>query len=279
MKVIIYGAGQTGERIYQELQSFIGVQVVAFADRNPTYWEGELFGLKIINPNEINSREYDKVVVATMAYEGAVENLVQDFSVPKEKIDISYVFESIKNRIIFLEYFSKLVYDRNITGNVAEGGVFDGAFAKKINEFFPDRTLYLFDTFEGFDSRDIGAEIKNKFSKYGVGHLKTSEEKVKQILPHPEKAIIKKGYFPETAAGIDDKFVFVNLDFDLYAPTLAGLDFFYPKMVHGGVILVHDYFTPGYKGVKKAVDEFCENNKIAFMPIADEISIAIVKQN
>ena len=43
-------------------------------------------------------------------------------------------------------------------GECAEAGVFEGDFAKWINQYFPDRKLYLFDTFEGFDMRDIEKE-------------------------------------------------------------------------------------------------------------------------
>ena len=72
----------------------------------------------------------------------------------------------------------------------------------------------------------------------------------------------------------------MNLDADLYEPILAGLEFFYPKMVRGGVILIHEYFSAGYVGVKKAVNEFvrkfglCNFQKL---PIGDNLSIAIIK--
>jgi hypothetical protein len=56
-------------------------------------------------------------------------------------------------------------------------------------------------------------------------------------------------------------------------------------MVCGGVILVHDYFQDaivshkdyGFQGVRKAIDEYCRQHKIMAMPIADEMSIAIMK--
>jgi hypothetical protein len=98
-------------------------------------------------------------------------------------------------------------------------------------------------------------------------------------LPHPEKAIIRKGYFPDTAIGLPDKFKFVNLDLDLYVPTLEGLRLFYDKMIPGGVILIHDYFPNSYPGVKQAVTEFEFELEKALLkiPIGDKISIAVVK--
>jgi len=46
-----------------------------------------------------------------------------------------------------------------------------------------------------------------------------------------------------------------------------------------GIILIHDYFTEFYHGVKAAVDVFEENlgHKLRRFPIGDGISIAIIK--
>jgi hypothetical protein len=179
---------------------------------------------------------------------------------------------------MFLENLAVTFNEKKIEGCVAEGGVFQGDFAREINRVFPDKTLYLFDTFTGFDQRDIIKERSSGFSQFEEGHLNTtSEEIVRSKLLYPNKAIIKKGFFPETAKGIDDRFCFVNLDFDLHDPILAGLKFFYPKMAAGGAILIHDYFNPGYKGVKVAVDSFAKENDITPTPIGDGISVVIYR--
>lgn len=56
-------------------------------------------------------------------------------------------------------------------------------------------------------------------------------------LPHPAMAKVFPGYFPETAAGIDEQFAFVSLDVDLFEPTRAGLHWFYERLSPGGVPL------------------------------------------
>jgi O-methyltransferase len=53
---------------------------------------------------------------------------------------------------------------RNVPGNVAEVGVYKGAFAKRLNQLFPQRQLYLFDTFAGFADQDVATEIAAGFS-------------------------------------------------------------------------------------------------------------------
>ena len=74
----------------------------------------------------------------------------------------------------------------------------------------------------------------------------------------------------------NEHFCFVSLDTDLHDPILSGLEFFYPRMVNGGVILVDDYFST-YDGVKKAVDSFAAKMRILAMPIGDNGGVILVK--
>jgi hypothetical protein len=56
---------------------------------------------------------------------------------------------------------------------------------------------------------------------------------------------------------VDEKnFCFVNLDFDLYQPTFTELEYFVPRMVSGGVILIHDYFSKEYTGINEAISDY-----------------------
>ena len=77
----------------------------------------------------------------------------------------------------------------------------------------------------------------------------------------------------------DNKYLFVNLDFDLYMPTLAGLKYFVPRLVRNGVVLVHDFFNKGYPGVEKAVKDFQSvHENIGILPIGDCCSIALINR-
>lgn len=183
------------------------------------------------------------------------------------------MYEARKN---FLFHYAELVYENDLQGSVAEAGVYRGEFAQYINEYFPDRTCYLFDTFSGFEVDDVDWQSE-KFALEKAKFINTSSEYVISRMPHPECVTIRKGWFPDTAKGIDDKFVFVNLDMDLYKPTIAGLKFFYPKLVQNGVILLHDYYDDGGPGIKKAVTEFSKEEDFSLLPIGDDRSIALIK--
>ncbi len=78
---------------------------------------------------------------------------------------------------------------------------------------------------------------------------------------------------------MEDSFCFVHLDMDLYRPTLAGLRFFYPRLVAGGVMAVHDFFSSSFPNVKKAVCKFADSvpGGVRMFPLGDAISIGIIK--
>lgn len=179
-------------------------------------------------------------------------------------------------RLAALEMIAREVYARKIMGAAAEVGVYKGHFARHINHFFPDRRLYLFDTFEGFDERDTKTEVEHNFSDGKQDFSDTTVKAVLKEMERKEMCIVKKGYFPDTAAGVEDEFVFVSLDADLYKPILAGLDFFYPRLVHGGSIMVHDFNNQCYKGARQAVTEFCDRERIGYFCLSDLCGSAVI---
>jgi len=179
-----------------------------------------------------------------------------------------------------LELIAYEIYENNRAGAVAELGVFQGHFAKIINRVFPDRKLYLFDTFEGFSEEDV--DIEKKINVYSKQHdfSNTNIGIVMKKMAYPENIIIKKGYFPETAEGLEETFVFVSLDADLYEPIYNGLKYFYPRLAEGGYIIVHDYNNIEYTGAKEAVKQFSKETGIPYFPLPDNCgSVVFSKMN
>ncbi len=172
-------------------------------------------------------------------------------------------------RISNFELIVNEIIEGDVQGNVAELGVYKGEFAKYINLAFPNKKFYLFDTFAGFDRKDVVIEKGNEFSSGEQDFSKTSVSEVISKMKYSENCIVKKGYFPDSLQGLEDTFCFVSIDPDLYKPILDGLEYFYPRLNKGGYILVHDYNNDFYSGAKKAVREYCHKNNIPFTPLTD----------
>ena len=140
-----------------------------------------------------------------------------------------------------------------VPGSAAELGVYRGGFARWINALLPERRLYLFDTFAGFDA----AESAGCGEGFVTAHRGTSAETVLASLPHPGKAVLRPGLFPQTAQGLEgERFCLVSLDADLEESTLAGLRFFIPRLSPSGCLLLHDYNSPKLPGVKCALRRY-----------------------
>ena len=154
-----------------------------------------------------------------------------------------------------------------IPGAAAELGVYRGGFARWINRLLPDRTLYLFDTFAGFDE----GESVGCGEGFVSAHRNTAAERVLSLLPHPERAVVREGFFPATASGLEEeRFTLVSMDVDLEESTLAGLRFFLPRMAAGGYLLLHDYNNPKLPGVRRAVERYeAEAGRLRAVPLCD----------
>lgn len=275
--ILIYGAGVGGERLWKEMQlNGEPYKLIAFVDRRIGGIMKE--GVPVIFPEEIADYEYDIIFVATLDNSVPI-TLNRQFNVPLDKVNHSRFFNSteISVRIRALERFKDLCDLYGMEGSIAEVGVYQGDFAKHMNRLFPESKLYLYDTFEGFMRQDMEKEENKTHVETYIHYADTAVDLVMDKLPYPDKAVVRKGFFPDTAVKEKERYVFVNLDADLYAPTLAGLNFFWPQMVGGGVIFVHDFFAPEFTGVRKAVTEFMEKNKISVSPLGDFRTVSMAK--
>lgn len=177
-------------------------------------------------------------------------------------------------RLCFLIENTKAVLSQ-VAGAIAELGVYRGTSAKVLHELAPDRKLFLFDTFSGFDKRDLKGE-----SSRGHHFEDNSLNQVKQFLGDSSNLVFCPGYFPETARFVpaDEKFALVHLDADLYEPTLAALEFFYNRMTPGGMIILHDYSSGAWSGVKAACDLFFKDKREKLIHIPDKSGTAVLRK-
>ena len=179
--------------------------------------------------------------------------------------------------IDFYKYYEKYVgnnfhsYDRkyllsqlvklteHLDGDIAECGVYEGASSLLMFNQIKDtnKKLHLFDSFEGLSTpNSIDA------SYWVKGDLSISEQTVRNNLPKSENILYYKGWIPDKFNMVKDvKFSFVHLDVDLFQPTYDSLEFFYLKMVVGGIILCDDYGFDSCPGAKKALDKFLVNKE------------------
>jgi len=270
MKILIWGAGNRGGQLARTAKD--GVEVVAFIDNNPCKQGTVYYGCPVIAKEDIAKCEFDKIVLSTYSD----NQVLLDWITNNPDIDenrVANVDEGLfhEQRIQAMYQLADLIHEKSLGGATAELGVWLGDFAKLINAAFPDKTLHLFDTFEGFDENDIIAEKKlSPESETSHSFSPTSVELVRGRMPFPDNCRFHAGYFPDTAKGLEyEQFCFVSIDADLYKPIYDGLRFFYERLLPGGFIMVHDYYNSAFPGAKLAADQFADEAGVALVPIQD----------
>lgn len=183
-------------------------------------------------------------------------------------------------RFFFITMVVEQIIKENIKGDVAELGVYKGNSASLLAQYVRKfkKKLYLFDTFAGFDERDlIGKDVifkKTTFSNTSLEavKLKVGEENVEFI----------QGYFPESLSQIKDEdgleFSLVHIDCDLEKPISDSLAYFYPKMSTGGFLIIHDYSSLNWDGATTAVDNFFKDKVEKIIPIPDKSGTVVIRK-
>ena len=180
------------------------------------------------------------------------------------------------------EFAADEIINNKIDGAVAEFGVFRGDFASLINEKFKEKKMYLFDTFEGFDAEEAEREVEmgRCDEDFIWGHKQTSLKRMVENLPNPENCIICKGKFPDsiTEEASREIYSFVSIDVDFEESSYQGLKFFYPRLVDGGMIFMHDYNTFYLQGVKLAIKRYEKdyNVQLRKIPLADRAGTLVI---
>lgn len=187
-------------------------------------------------------------------------------------------------RIFGLIEAVKYITSFNIEGDIVECGVWKGgsmlaAAETLINQRNSSRQLYLYDTFEGmppptvndisFDNRTADEMLKVDTNKeLNPVWAYSTLQSVKQTMAlsgYPLSNIrYVKGKIEETIPGTaPEKIALLRLDTDWYESTKHELIHLFPRLVKGGVLIIDDY---GYwKGARKAVDEYLQENKIQIL--------------
>ena len=147
-----------------------------------------------------------------------------------------------------------------VPGDTAECGVFEGAGsywicrANATHTRFP-RTHYAFDSYEG-----LSAPGTEDGGHWTAGDLAAGLDLVKTNLAEFSNVELMKGWIPDRFSEVAERrFAFVHIDVDLEQPTLDSIEFFYPRMNHGGIVLFDDYGSTICPGATKAIDAYLAN--------------------
>ena len=138
---------------------------------------------------------------------------------------------------------------KDLPGDVADLGACRGGTSYILRRLAPDKYLQIFDTWQGTPYDDPLCHHKH-------GEWAASLEDCQRLVGLSDTTIWKQGTFPNNTDSIYGcTYCFVYVDMDTERATRDAIEFFWPRMVTGGKMMVDDYGWEPCAGVKKAVDE------------------------
>lgn len=124
-----------------------------------------------------------------------------------------------------------------LPGPVAEFGVYKGFTANIIHQLFPDRDLFLFDSFEGLQ--------EDWFGKFKKGTYQISKEEIPRF--ESDNVELFVGFFQDTLPGfralLKEPLAFLHIDCDTYSSTKAIFDHLGDAIAPGSLLLFDEYFN------------------------------------
>jgi O-methyltransferase len=162
------------------------------------------------------------------------------------------------------------VLEKGVEGDILETGVWRGGASifmraiLKVNNI-NDKVVWLCDSFEGLPKPEpdkYPADSGDKHYTYDFLSVsqKTVEDNFIKYDLLDEQVCFVKGYFEDTLADIPAKnFCLLRLDGDMYSSTIIALETLYPKLSHGGYIIIDDF---GLAPCAEAVNDYRKANNI-----------------
>jgi O-methyltransferase len=164
--------------------------------------------------------------------------------------------------------------ENRIPGDLVECGVWRGGSMKLVAHVLhslgdTNRTLFLYDTFEGMTEPDPAVDIDfsgneavndwREVQRRGVKWAYAPVEEVQEVIAssgYPmEKVKLVKGSVEETIpATIPASIALLRLDTDWYSSTKHEMEHLYPKLSPEGILILDDYGH--YQGARRGVDEY-----------------------
>ena len=163
-----------------------------------------------------------------------------------------------------------------LEGMVAECGCFRGLSSyllcstlQQADAAFDGRGYRIFDSFAGLSAPSQEDAIEGEGAQVGrlrhmtrAGNFAASLDKVKAALSAFPRIDYFPGWIPAAFPKEDGvRYRFVHVDVDVYKPTRDSIEYFYPRLVPGGVIVCDDYNWPG---ARQAIEEVCARVGVEF---------------
>lgn len=156
-----------------------------------------------------------------------------------------------------------------VPGDTAECGAFQGAGSFLICEMNSrnvthTRRHHIFDSFDG-----LSAPSEKDGEHWSQGDLRSVLDELKVNLAQFHSFDTYPGWIPERFSDVSERrFAFVHVDVDLHDPTKDSIEFFYPRLNEGAILLCDDYGCTTCPGATDAIDSYLKDKPEKFVSLS-----------
>ena len=150
---------------------------------------------------------------------------------------------------------------KQLEGDFVECGVNRGFLSMSIMTYLdfnsmPDRQFFLFDTYSGL----VPEMVTDEDSAAYRNDYEECYEFVRSSFADFPNVNIVRGPVPDTLPSANiSKVAYLSIDMNCTQPEIDALEFFWPLMTNGGVIVLDDYGFPGHEAQKAGADRVAES--------------------
>lgn len=154
---------------------------------------------------------------------------------------------------------------KNLEGDFVECGVYKGGYSRAVIHYIDfgklNKKFYLLDTFCGLSDKYISEEERKNGRR--PGGFEECYESVKETFENFSNVEIIRGTIPDTLAQVKtEKIAYLSIDMNCALPEIAAAEYFWDKLVSGGIIVLDDYNYAGYMPQKRAFDAFASERGV-----------------
>jgi len=120
-------------------------------------------------------------------------------------------------------------------------------------------TMHLYDAWQDMRQEELLESEYWHVNLYKNLDIDSTKQNLNEF---SQNLVFHQGYIPESLnkkPDAPDSIFYLHIDLNSAKPTESALDFFYPRLVPGGVILFDDYGWDAYEDTKNAIEDFFTN--------------------
>ncbi|HRD75608.1 MAG TPA: TylF/MycF/NovP-related O-methyltransferase [Hyphomicrobiaceae bacterium] len=159
-----------------------------------------------------------------------------------------------------------------LPGAFVECGVNTGIFSLAVMDYIGfdhlDKKFYLFDTYSGIPEEQFNDQERAAGKqRINQQYFDVYEIAKRNFAPY-KNAVLVRGRIPDTLAEVDiTEVAYLSIDMNIQLPEMAALRHFWPKLTHGGVVVLDDYAWRQHAYRKGVFDDFARECGVEIMTL------------